>query len=122
MERLSTFLADMASAPKEEREQITHIRIEGEPGWNPRTDAPAVALYGATFIESGRYQGRYNFGGLIVDAWLNLVDLDVCATCGGAEWVHMENPNPRAPRWEKVRVPCPTCSRIEEPVGAQRRL
>lgn len=98
-------------------------RYPGQPGYDPRADAPAVWM-GAEYIEYGDWRGRYRDGDWILDAWGHLVDQDACPICQGAKyWVVLANPaNPRQKAWEHEYMLCPRCTSFEEQLARSAQM
>ena len=74
---------------------LVPMRLSADPGYNPRTDTIAARL-GATYIESGPWQGRFLHAGIVVNASGKPADPDLCKGCQGAPFhVRIPHPDPK---------------------------
>mgnify|MGYP001393129917 CR=1 FL=1 len=107
---LSALASALGLQEPRKKTSLVLVRIPSDPGYDPRTDAPAVRLYGAVYIDHGRWAGRYEYGVHIVDAWMRLVDTGACSACSGNRRVRVASSKPSAHDWEHDLVSCPQCS------------
>lgn len=86
---------------------IMGSRGPGDPGYNPRTDAPAVIRFGAEFVSDNRYLLPT---GLYCDRNGALWAEDECPNCAGAGFVKtLKGLSPWAKPWQFSLTYCRQC-------------